>query len=245
VKTTGNTVLITGGSAGIGLAFASELLRRGNRVVITGRSAERFSVAKEKLGDVATIINDVSREEDRRRLAAVMSERFPDLNVLVNNAGIQHTFDFTSGERGLETMREEIETNLVAPIHLTQLFVPHLSRQAESAVVNVTSGLAFAPIARMPIYCATKAALHSLSLSMRHQLRNTSIRLFELAPPIVATELGKSHRPPEMNRTAMSVEDCAAAMIEAMENDRFETPIGPAVGMRAKREELFEAMNNR
>jgi len=209
MRVTGNTVLVTGGSTGIGLALARSLAERGNRVIICGRRREKLTEAKSSVSALHTKVCDVSKPGSRRALVQWATERFRSLNVLVNNAGIQHCVDFTKGPRDLGEASAEIATNLTAPLELSAMLIPHLRRRTASAIVNITSGLAFTPLASVPVYCATKAALHSLSLSMRHQLLGTSIRLFEVAPPMVAAGLGGRGHDREAAEWCMSAEEAA------------------------------------
>jgi uncharacterized oxidoreductase len=239
----GNTVLVTGGATGIGLALAAELVRRGNEVIICGRRQDRLDRAKEQIPQLHTRTADVADAASRRALVEWLRSQHPKLNVLVNNAGIQHLFSFTAGERDLARADEEVAINLLAPIHLAAELIPHLSRQPAAAIVNVSSGLGFAPLAHMPVYCATKAAMHSLTMSLRHQLRGTSVRTFEVIPPIVASELGSAHRPAQMNATAMPAETAALEIVEGLERDQFEIAIGDAAGLMAKRDAAFPFMN--
>lgn len=219
MQLTGNTFLITGGATGIGFDLAEALVARGNEVIICGRRRDRLEAAKERVPQLHIREADVA---DARALASWAAVNFPALNVLVNNAGVQHAVSFLDEDRDFAKATEEIATNLIAPIELTTLLIPHLLKQPHAAIVNVTSGLAFAPLARMPVYCATKAALHSLSTTMRYQLKGTSVRVFEMIPPIVATELGVEHRPPHMNAVAMTSKTAAQLMIEALERDEYE-----------------------
>jgi len=197
MRTTGNTVLITGGATGIGLALAGQFVRRGNEVIICGRRRQRLLAAKKQIPELTIRVCDVSRAASRRALVQWITSKFGNLNILVNNAGIQRTVDFRSGSRALPDADEEVATNLTAPIHLSALLVPHLRRRNHAAIVNISSGLAFTPLAVVPVYSATKAAIHSLSLSIRFQLRDTPVRVFEVAPPIVPTELSGSRQRPE------------------------------------------------
>lgn len=238
MKLTGNTILITGGATGIGFELAAALAQRGNEVIICGRRADRLDQAKARVPQLHTHVADV---RDTRALAAWAVAAFPALNVLVNNAGVQHLFDFNTPD--FAKANEEIAINLLAPIELTAMLLPHLQQQADAAIVNVSSGLGFAPLARMPIYCATKAALHSLTMTMRYQLRQTGIRVFEIIPPIVASELGAAHRPPQMNETAMPAKTAAELAISALERDEYESALGEAASLREKREALFDVMN--
>jgi uncharacterized oxidoreductase len=244
MQLTGNTILVTGGATGIGLELARVLAERGNEVIICGRRRERLEKAKEAHPALHIRVADVADRRSREELLAFIERDFPRTNVLVNNAGVQHLVDFRNPEH-LRRVEEEVATNLLAPIHLTNMFLPLLQRQAHAAIVNISSGLGFAPLARMPVYCATKAALHSLTMSLRHQLRETSVRVFELIPPIVTSELGSAHRPPEMNRAAMPTDAAVAEMVDALGRDEFEYAVGEAKNLRANREALFEMMNAR
>jgi uncharacterized oxidoreductase len=162
----------------------------------------------------------------------------------MNNAGIQLVADLTQAVN-LEKIREEIEINLIAPIHLGSLFAKHLASKNDSALINISSGLAFAPISFMPVYCATKAALHSLTMSLRHQLKNTSVRVFEIIPQSTDTELGHQRRADKtQTHGGMPLSEFLAEAMEALKNDVLEAPIGQAKGLRAKREDMFHIMNH-
>ncbi|HTB30884.1 MAG TPA: SDR family NAD(P)-dependent oxidoreductase, partial [Bacteroidia bacterium] len=142
-------------------------------------------------------------------------------------------------------IREEVETNLIAPIHLGSLFAKHLATKPESAIINISSGLAFVPISFMPVYCATKAAIHSLTLSLRHQLKETSIKVFEIIPPSTDTELGHQRRTDKsQTHGGMPLHEFLTEAMEAIKNDLLEAPIGQSKGLRAKREEMFHIMNH-
>ncbi len=169
--------------------------------------------------------------------------RFSNLNILINNAGIQRAVDFRRGPRDLSDADEEVATNLIAPIHLSALLIPHLRRRQQAAIVNISSGLAFTPLAAVPVYCATKAAIHSLSLTLRFQLRDTPVRLFEVAPPIVAAGLsGRRQRLADDQHTLLPGE-VAQGIIDALENDEYEVALGPAAGLYTQREALFAMIN--
>jgi uncharacterized oxidoreductase len=243
MKTTGNTVLITGGGSGIGLALAEALLQRRNEVIVCGRRRERLQAAKKRLPEIHVRVCDVSSAQSRRALVDWLASNFKDFNLLVNNAGIQRSVDFLKGPRDLEDADEEIATNLTAPIHLSALFIPHLRRKKEAAIVNISSGLAFTPLAAVPVYCATKAAVHSLSLCLRHQLRDTSVQIFEVAPPMVSTELSGSRKRPEETEHTMSPEAVAVGILDALERNDHEVALGAAANLHAKREALFRAVN--
>lgn len=225
VKTNGNTILITGGATGIGLAFAEKFVEHGNKVIICGRREEKLKEAQNKCPQIKTRVCDVSSHSDREALYEWIKEEHPDLNILVNNAGVQRTIDFKEGIRALISGDSEIETNFTAPIYLTARFMPLLLVQEEAVVINVSSGLRFRKIARMPIYCATKAGLHSFTESLREQLRDTRIKVFEVVPPRVATSLG---REPDVISGGIPPSDMADALLPALKNDEFEIVISQA-----------------
>jgi uncharacterized oxidoreductase len=193
MQITGNTVLITGGTSGIGLAFAEKLLALGNQIIICGRREDRLKQINDKYPSIITRKCDITDNVQRTELCNWTLRNFPEMNVLINNAGIQFLADLTKPVN-LDRINSEVETNLIAPIHIASLVAAHLETKPEAAIINISSGLAFAPIAIMPIYCATKAAVHSLTMSLRHQLKNTTIKVFEIIPPAVDTELGNDRR---------------------------------------------------
>jgi uncharacterized oxidoreductase len=184
-----NSVLITGGASGIGLALAERFLRSGSEVIVCGRREHTLREAQARHPRLNVHVGDLSTPDGRSALFDWATTEFPRLNVLINNAGIQNRIQL-GAVSSWDRSREEIGINLDAPIHLSILFIPHLLAQQNPAIVNVTSGLAFAPMAGVPVYCATKAALHSFTLSLRHQLSGTPIRVVEIVPPAVDTDLG-------------------------------------------------------
>jgi uncharacterized oxidoreductase len=186
---TGNTILITGGGSGIGRALAEALHKQGNQVVIAGRRQsvlDETTAANPGIKSLALNIEDAAAIKD---FADQVKQQFPALNVLINNAGIMKMEDLTSDSVDLAVAESIITTNILGPIRLTTALLPLLKSQPKSTVINVTSGLAFLPLAATPTYCATKAAMHSWSQSLRYQLRETSVEILELAPPYVQTEL--------------------------------------------------------
>ena len=238
----GNTVLITGGASGIGLALAERFLQAGSEVIVCGRRQDRLREAQAKQPRLRTRVCDVAEGGERVGLFRWAVAEFPRLNVLVNNAGIQRRVSLAEAEAWEQTHRE-IAIDLEASIHLSTLFVPHLLTQPSPTIVNVTSGLAFVPLARVPIYCATKAALRSFTLSLRHQLAATGIRVVEIVPPAVNTDLGG----PGLHTFGVPVEAFADAAMVRLRAGDLEIPYGSsAQASRASREELdalFTRMN--
>lgn len=190
MKLSQNTVLITGGASGIGLALAERFLQAGSTVIVCGRRQDKLQEAQAKHPQLHTHVCDVAQETDRMELTRYVTTTFPEVNVLINNAGIQNRQPMVGSSQPWSFHQAEIATNLEAPIHLAMLFIPHLQQQPQSYIINVTSGLAFAPLAQAAIYSATKAALHSFTLSLRLQLANTSVKVLEIVPPAVQTDLG-------------------------------------------------------
>ena len=232
MKLTGRTVLVTGGGAGIGGGLAEAFHERGNKVIITGRREQTLRDFAAHYPGMEAFTMDVAKDSDIQRLFTVISEKFPNLDVLVNNAGIMKWWDFTKPETLGGNLLEEIDINLKGLIQMTAFFLPLLLKQGESTLINVSSGLAYMPLARSPIYCATKAAIHSYSMSLRHQLRDTPVGVIELAPPAVATDLGKGPGVPEMKYPMLGLEPFMVQTMKALESDGTELPIGQSKMLR-------------
>ncbi len=186
---TGNTILVTGGTSGIGLELAKAFHKLGNTVIIAGRRKKLLDDAVVAHPGMAAYVLDVEDKASITSATAKIIKDHPSLNVLVNNAGIMRGEDMTAKTIGLADAEATIATNLLAPMRLIAALLPHFRAQPKSAIINVTSGLAFVPLAHTPTYSATKAALHSYTQSLRHQLRGTSVEVLELAPPMVQTDL--------------------------------------------------------
>lgn len=194
MKTTGNTILITGGGSGIGLALAQRWHDAGNVVIVTGRNSAKLDAAIEGRANMHAMPLDVTDADAIAAFAADVVQRFPDLNVLVNNAGVM-MYEALDGERDLSDAEATVVTNLLGPIRLTDALIDHIVARGDGAIINVTSGLAFVPLPKAPTYSATKAALHSYTQALRVQLAGR-VDVIELAPPAVRTELtpGQSTR---------------------------------------------------
>lgn len=183
-------ILVTGGGSGIGLALARRLIASGNRVLVCGRRLDVLQEAKRQIPQLETIQCDISQDSNRQQLVADVLTLFPRLSVLINNAGVQFRPPSISEQCDTTSDEQEFAINYFAPVGLTKRLLPHLTAQPESMIVNVTSGLAFTPLAFMANYCASKAALHSWTQSLRYQLQDTSTRVVEMIPPKVNTDLG-------------------------------------------------------
>ena len=189
MQTSGNTILITGGGSGIGRALAEAFHHRRNTVIIAGRRESVLSEVVAANPGMQFLALDIADARNIRSFAEEAISRFPDLNVVINNAGIMKPEEIATAPDYLGTAEETVAINLLGPIRLTAALLPHLRRQTRSAILTVSSGLAFVPMAMTPTYSATKAAIHSYSVSLRHQLRETTTEVIEIVPPYVQTEL--------------------------------------------------------
>ncbi len=215
MQMSGNTILVTGGSSGIGRRIAEEFHKRGNRVVVAGRSEKKLKDVAERNPGIEVLPSDTSDAQAVRRLAEEVSARFPTLNAVFHFAGIMFPEDLLNG-KNLDTVDDRtVTTNLLGPIRLTEALLPRLKEQPTATIMTVTSGLAFTPMAMTPTYCATKAAIHSYTQSLRFQLRDTNIQVIELAPPYVQTELMGPQMAKDPN--AMPLEEFVAEAMELLE----------------------------
>ena len=186
MQLTNNKILITGGASGIGLGLTERFIQEGNTVIICGRREAVLKEVADKHNNVITKVSDLSTEGGRVELYNWVAANHPDLTVLINNAGIQQWMD-VSDTNFYERAKEEIATNVEAPIHLTSLFI---NLKSLKTVINVTSGLSFTPLTKVPVYSATKAFFHSFTLSLRHLLKAKNIEVIEMIPPALNTDLG-------------------------------------------------------
>jgi uncharacterized oxidoreductase len=221
MKLRDRTILITGGTSGIGFELAKRLLQRGNRVIVTGRDPAKLERARQALPGIEAFESDVSDPAAIAALHRRVIADFPALDVLINNAGIMRNLDLNR-DRGLEDVTREIEINLSGPVRMVQQFLPHLKTRGEAAIVNVSSGLAFLPLPLSPVYCATKAALHSYSQSLRVQLDGTGVTVIELAPPGVDTPSVRDEFPEMKDTKAMDVAVLARHALAGIEAGRLE-----------------------
>ncbi|MDQ1185357.1 SDR family oxidoreductase [Agrobacterium larrymoorei] len=189
MKMTGNTILITGGGSGIGRALAEAFHALGNKVIISGRRQSALDeVTKANPGMVSAVL-DATKAENIRTFAETLTRDHPELNVVINNAGIMKNEDIAAAPDYLDIAEETIATNLLAPIRLTAALLPHFLQKDNAAVLTVSSGLAFVPMVATPTYSATKSAIHAYSMALREQLKDTPVDVIEIAPPYVQTML--------------------------------------------------------
>ncbi len=188
MKLTSRTIVVTGGSSGLGLEISRQLIARGNTVLAIGRDLAKLAMARSLAPGLHTFSADIADPEQRLHLRDYVQSTFPSCDMLINNAGIMRSVTLGRNDEGAGAERE-IAVNLTAPIHLSSLFVPILRDRADACIVNVSSGLAYAPFPVAPIYSATKAALHSFTQSLRIQLRSSGIRVVELIPPGLDTPM--------------------------------------------------------
>lgn len=213
----GKSILLTGGSAGIGRELAHLLKAKGARVTLTGRNKDRL--AEMQAAGFEVIEANLSNAKGVDALIADIGER--EFDILINNAGQLVDHDFRKALPDSDAADDCIYANLSAPIRLTTALVPMLGRRPEAAIVNVASGLAIAPAARQPVYCATKSGLRAYSLTLREQLKDTSIRVIEALPPVVDTQMNANNP-----MSKMPAVECAAQILDAIESDMDEANIG-------------------
>jgi uncharacterized oxidoreductase len=216
----GNTILITGGGSGIGLGLAQEFKRLGNEVIVAGRSRAKLKDAEAAGLHALTV--DMTNEKSISALAREAITKFPALNVVIHNAGIMVNEKVIRANNET-TVRDTIATNLTGPILLTSALLPHFEKQKAAAIITVTSGLAFVPLALTPTYSATKAAIHSYTMSLRYQLRDTSIEVKELIPPYVRTGLMGARQAEDPN--AMPLEEFIAEVFTILREQPQATEI--------------------
>lgn len=213
-----NTVLITGGSSGLGLELTKQLLKKNNKILICGSSQAKLEAAKKSFPEIEIFQCDLSKQEECSRLAKWVAEKHPKCNMLVNNAAIVHINNFYTDDSILEKANKEIQTNLLAPIVLSKLLLPLLEQNKHAKIINVTTGLVYAPKAAYPFYNATKAALHSFTQVLRMQMEKSPVRICEVLLPVIDTPFHKGNPP----KIAISAEKAVKEMIASVEKGKLE-----------------------
>lgn len=238
MKLSNNKILITGGATGIGQGLAERFIRENNTVIICGRRQTALNEASQKFPGLITYACDVSKSSEREKLYEWISSEHPDLNVLVNNAGIQEWTSLSDPDF-YRKAKDEIAINIEAPVHLTSLFA---NLRSLTAILNVTSGLSFAPLVKVPVYSATKAFFHSFTLSAREMLKQKNIEVIEIIPPALNTDLGGKGK----HDSAPLVKDFIDAIFVQIKEGRKELTFGTSEMMLKSAEGLhlaFKQMN--
>jgi len=224
MKLENNTVLITGGSSGIGLELAKILVAKKNKVLICGRNLDKLKQVKKAIPEIEFFRCDVSKTDDCQMLAKWINETFPACNILINNAAIVNKIDFFDDENSLELAESEYQTNLIAPIRLIKLLYPTLSVNNSSAIINITTGLIYAPRVIYPFYNSSKSALHSFTQTLRISLKDKKTKVVEVMFPAVDTAWHQGTPP----KIAISVEAAVSEMIKGFEKGKSEIRVGGA-----------------
>ncbi len=220
MKLSDNTVLITGGGSGIGLALAKAFAMRGNVVVVCGRNTKKLEAVHRENPAINTFPCDIASNQDQQCLVEHITQKYPTLNILINNAGIQHNYDFSDPKNHTDLIEEEVNINLLAHLKLTDRFLPFLMQRPSAAIVNITSALALVPKQSAPIYCATKAAMHNFTKALRYQLESAPIKVFEIIPALVDTEMTKGRGKGKITPEAMADE-----ALRGIESNKYEIRI--------------------
>jgi uncharacterized oxidoreductase len=250
MRPTGNTILITGGTSGIGRALAEAFHQRGNQVIIAGRRQDLLDAIAAANSGMHGMQLDVEHEHAIDAFAARIREQFPELNVLINNVGISRPENLLAGNTDISISRSIIATNIVGVLEMTAALLPTLRQQPSSTIITTSSGLGFVPFAPFPTYSATKAFLHSWVQSLRFQLRETSVEVLELIPPYVQTALAGPHGPTDPR--AMPLADYVAEVVQFFDNP--DSSGGEILVERVKTlrfaaandyDRIFQANNNR
>jgi short-subunit dehydrogenase involved in D-alanine esterification of teichoic acids len=225
MKLSNNTVFITGGASGIGLALAKAFIARNNTVIICGRNQDKLAKVKKEIPGIHAVQCDVTNGDDIGKVMEYCFSAELNISILVNNAGIQYRYDFLSERNADEKIREEIEINFTSVARLTYRILPLFKKSPQAAIVNISSFLGIVPKGSAPVYCATKAALHAFSKVLRYQLGHTSIKVFEVLTPLVDTDMTKGR---EDDAGKLSPDALATSILRGMEADQYEIRPGKA-----------------
>lgn len=217
---TENTILITGATSGIGLEMALAFLQRNNKVIVCGRNRDNLHAIQHTHPGLATIYCDVSVEAALIDLSEQIKNDFSDINILINNAATANNINFLNN-KNLKVIEEEIFTNYISCVKLNNLLLPLLLKKKEAAIINISSGLAYTAIADLPLYCASKAAMHSYTISLRNQLKDCAVKVMEILPPTVDTKMAV-----QFKIKKMGVKEFAVKALAALEKNREEIRIG-------------------
>lgn len=217
-----STVLITGGTSGIGLELVRQLTGEGATIIVTGRNIDALNATKKQFPKVHTFQSDVSNPKDIEQLYKDVTQQFPDLNIIINNAGLMRLIDLQDTSMDLENINREITTNLSGTIQMVHQFLPHLLTKKSAAIVNVSSGIAFMSYSAAPIYSATKAGVRAYTQALRLQLEDTSVKVFEMIPPGVNTNLQNDWAVQPNPGMMMNADKMVSIAIKDLKNDKPE-----------------------
>lgn len=221
MKLTNNTILITGGSSGIGLSLAKRFLALDNKVIITGRDARKLERIQQELPEIVTFTGDLTDKTVFEKLVLFVKQQYPGINILINNAAVQFNYQFVEDSNFIYKTDYEVAVNLMVPIKLTGLLLPILLKNENSAIINVSSGLFIAPKRSASVYCATKAALHSYSKTLRYQLEDTNTKVFEIIPALIDTPMTAGR-----GSSKLSPEQLTDEVISGIRANKYEIYVG-------------------
>ena len=221
-----STILITGGTSGIGLELVKQLTQQGATIIVTGRNPDALNKTKEQFPDVHTFQSDVSQPKDIELLYKAVTQQFPALNMVINNAGLMRLIDLQDTSNDLENITREITTNLSGTIQMVHQFLPHLLKQKSAAIVNVSSAIAYMAYSSAPIYSASKSGVHAYSKALRLQLEKTNVKVFELIPPGVNTNLQNGWAVQPDPSQMMEADKLVSVAIKGMLTDTLEIKPG-------------------
>ena len=222
------TVFITGGGSGIGLAIAKKMSENGAKVIISGRNKEKLERVKSQHPKLLIEVCDVTKDEQIEESVKKMNSEHNGIDILINNAGVFENIDYRSENQSMANQELEINIDFIGPIRMAHHFLPILKSKKESAIVNVSSGLAFVPLTLTPVYCATKSAIHSWTRSLRYQLSGTSVKVFELMPPLVDTEMTNQFKGVKM----MDPNVLATSFLNGFKSNKYEMVPGQSSQLR-------------
>lgn len=219
--------MLTGGTSGIGLELLRQFYSRGNKLIVASRKPENLNKLHSEFPNVSTVVCDLADPKSVRKLLEHCLNTYPEINILINNAGIQYNYEWLTEEDGFHRISREIRVNLTSPMHLIYGLLPQLSSKDQAAIINVSSALALHPKKSAPVYCATKAALHNLSRSLRYQLKKSSVKVFEIMPPLVDTPMTEGR-----GKNKISPKEVVDEFMNNFKKNRYQSFIGKAKWLR-------------
>lgn len=221
MKLTNNTLLITGGTSGIGRAFVERLYHLNNRIIVVSSNAENLNKLKSEFPNIEIIRCDLSEPAAVKNLISICLENYQEINIVINNAGVQFNHSWVENRTNFDQIARETAINFISPMHIVYGLLPILLKKQESAIINISSALAFAPKKTAPIYCGTKAAIHASTKALRYQLENTPIKVFEVIPPLVDTDMTKNRK-----SSKISPQHLVEKALAKFQKDQYEINIG-------------------